>query len=91
MVVYDDRTDTALAFDREVDGRLLSFELLDLAAGDVLLRDRETGSTWSGLSGEAIEGPLDGTQLVQQPSFYAFWFAWSDFYVNTGLYEAAGG
>ena len=91
VIVYDGRSDTALAFDREVDGRLLTFELVGPIDGDLLLRDTETGSTWSGLSGTAREGPLAGTQLRQVPSFYSFWFAWSDFYVNTDLYEAREG
>ena len=52
------------------------------------MRDTETGSLWSGLSGAAIEGPLTGSALRQVPSFYSFWFAWSDFYVNTDVYQA---
>jgi hypothetical protein len=26
--------------------------------------------------------------LKRLPSFYAFWFAWSDFHPDTALYEA---
>ena len=29
-----------------------------------------------------------GSALRQVPSFYSFWFAWSDFYVNTDVYQA---
>ena len=56
--------------------------------GDVKLRDEETGSTWSGLSGKAIAGPLTGEFLQPLPSFYSFWFAWTDFFIEAELYEA---
>ncbi|MCH8008918.1 MAG: DUF3179 domain-containing protein [Chloroflexi bacterium] len=90
VIVYDERSGTAVVFDRRLDGDLLTFEFVRFADGDLLMRDTGTGSLWSGLSGEAIEGPLTGTALRQVPSFYSFWFAWSDFYVNTEVYEAGG-
>ncbi|MCH8025441.1 MAG: DUF3179 domain-containing protein [Chloroflexi bacterium] len=88
LIVYDDRSGTATAFDRRVSGRPLTFELVALTSGDIELRDLETGSVWAGLSGTATSGPLAGAELEQLPSFYAFWFAWSDFYLNTALYQA---
>ena len=91
VIVYDERSGTAVVFDRLLDGDLLTFEFVRFADGDLLMRDTETGSLWSGLSGKAIEGPLSGTALRQVPSFYSFWFAWSDFYVNTDVYEAGDG
>ena len=69
------------------EGRTLTFELISLSDGDVIVRDRETGSTWSGLSGEALEGPLAGSTLQKMPAFYAFWFAWKDFFIEAELYE----
>ncbi len=59
--------------------------------GFLLLRDDETGSTWQALTGRAIDGPLAGTALERLPSFYAFWFAWSDFHPDTELYGGNGG
>lgn len=91
LVVYDDRSGTVVAFDRTVDGQTLTFELERPIPGDLLLRDRETGSIWSGLGGMAQEGPLAGTRLTQLPSFYSFWFAWTDFYTRTDLYQADDG
>ena len=70
---------SGVAFGREVAGRTLSFE-----PGDWAFTDRETGSTWS-IAGEAVAGPLEGTQLP--PVVYAnhFWFAWAAFYPETRL------
>ena len=53
----------------------------------LLLRDKETRSTWQAVTGRAIDGPLAGTALKPLPSIYAFWFAWSDFHPGTELYE----
>ena len=91
VIVYDDRSGTAVAFDRRVDGQRLTFEPAGLVEGDLLIRDEETGSVWSGLSGTEQEGPLAGTRLKQLPAFYSFWFAWSDFYVNSALYVPGAG
>ena len=54
---------------------------------DIVLSDFETGTTWSGITGEALSGPLSGERLDSRPSFYAFWFAWSDFFLEAELYE----
>jgi len=59
LVVYYSKSDgTAVAWDRKITGRELTFE-----GKGALLRDRETGSLWSWLRGEAVEGKLKGTQL----------------------------
>ena len=89
LVVFDDRSATGQVFERTGDGRSLTFELLRAAEGDVLIRDLETGSTWSGLSGVAIQGPLAGRTLQRLSSFYAFWFSWKDFFIDAELYEVS--
>ncbi len=38
--------------------------------------DRETGSLWSHLTGEAISGPLSGQRLTIVPSFQTTWGLW---------------
>ena len=69
-------------FSRDVDGKTLTFSAND----DGTFSDAETGSTWS-ISGKAIDGELAGTQLGSILSFDHFWFAWSAFFPETGLYE----
>ena len=86
LVIFDEASTTAVAFDRDVEGRTLTFRSLDSDAGPVV-EDDETGSTWSGLTGRAIGGPLKGTELSQIAATYSFWFAWSDFYTQTEVYE----
>lgn len=89
VVVFDADAATGVAFDRTVDGRELTFELLPDGPEELLaLRDRETGTLWAGLTGEAIEGELAGTQLNQITVTQVFWFAWTDFFPEAPLYEA---
>ncbi len=87
LVVFHDRSQAGQIFLRMVDGRSLTFDRVEGTGTDVIVRDRETGTTWSGLAGEAFEGPLAGQTLQRLPSFYAFWFAWKDFFIEADLYE----
>ena len=63
----------------------LTFEPAD----EDLFTDRETRSTWN-LLGQAIDGPLAGTQLEFAPHRNEFWFAWYAFFGAAGeLWEAS--
>ena len=42
----------------------------------LVMYDRETGSLWSHILGEAMEGRLKGTQLKQIPSVMTDWKTW---------------
>ena len=61
-------------FSRRVANRTLDFR----AAGAGRFTDRQTGSTWS-LTGNAVSGPLSGTQLERLPHGDYLWFAWAAF------------
>lgn len=92
LVAFDQLNETGAAFVRSVAGNPLHFQTTTMAPdGVLLLRDQETGSTWQALTGRAIDGPLAGTALERLPSFYAFWFAWSDFHPDTELYSLQPG
>lgn len=84
LITYDALGQAAVAFDRTVGGAPLTFEAVD----ESTMTDRETGSVWSTISGEALSGDHAGEQLTKLPSFVAFWFSWSDFYPGTDVYEA---
>ena len=72
---------SAAVFDRRVGDRVLTFS----AAGNGVFRDVETDSAWN-ILGKATAGELAGAQLTQVPAFDHFWFAWSAFFPQTGLY-----
>ena len=87
-VFYDPDTRTAVLYERLVvdangEEQLLTFEATD---NHIEFVDKETGSLWLLLSGTAIDGPLQGTQLTQIPSTSSFWFGWKDWYPDTLIY-----
>jgi hypothetical protein len=52
-------------WERTVDGRVLSFRLAGINNQNFIMQDRETGSWWQQVSGEAILGPLKGKRLTR--------------------------
>ena len=87
VIAFDADSSTGNVFSRDVDGQTLEFHVSeDAGATDPVMVDRETGSEWLLLTGEAVDGPLKGTRLEQLPSNYSFWFAWNDWHPSTGLF-----
>jgi hypothetical protein len=87
LVYMERKTETALVYDRTVDGRALTFRLSKEGIGAAaLLVDEETGTTWLALTGKAIDGPLKGKVLTRAPSHLSFWFAWKDWNPKTEVY-----
>lgn len=70
-------------FRRTVNGKVLEFESVD----NMTMTDTESSSVWDKASGRAVSGPMSGTQLEPYPYIISFWFAWTDFYPETDLYE----
>jgi hypothetical protein len=58
---------------RRVDGQVLNFYLAGINNQNFLMRDRETGSYWQQVSGEAIAGPLKGSRLTRVSSDELRW------------------
>ena len=73
---------SAVAFDPEVDGEVLSFEPVE----NGVFRDRASGSLWDA-SGLAIDGPLAGIRLSVLEHGNHFWFAWAAFYPGTAIWS----
>ncbi|MDX1420757.1 MAG: DUF3179 domain-containing protein [Rubricoccaceae bacterium] len=73
-------------FDPRVDGEALRFryEPAPAEAGGRFV-DEQTGSAWT-VTGEAVEGPLAGTQLRPLPHGDYFAFAWFAFRPETTVY-----
>ena len=95
-VINDQLGDTPLAvfcvddymqvFDRRIVGATLTFDRAEHGPGFV---DRESGSEWSA-TGRCVAGERHGTQLAAIPHYNKiFWFVWSDYFPNCGIYGAA--
>jgi hypothetical protein len=65
---------TAMVFDRRVDGQLLSFGVSGkLRASDMVMYDRQTESWWQQALGQGIVGRMTGVQLTQLPAVMESW------------------
>ena len=81
VVVTTTAADSLVAYVRRVDGDVVAFESDDtdhLAGG---------GSRWRRATGEAVDGPHEGTTLARANGrSVMFWFAWLDFHEETTVY-----
>ena len=65
---------TALVFDRILNGRLLDFGTTgNLRNSDLVMWDRQTESWWQQFGGEAVVGELAGEKLTQVPARITSW------------------
>jgi hypothetical protein len=65
---------TAIAFDRRVEGRTLSFGTTgNLRDSDLVMYDRQTESWWQQFGGEGIVGHYAGTRLRELPARIVAW------------------
>lgn len=71
----------ANALSRRIDDRTLTFS----HDGSTFV-DLETGSRWD-ISGRAVEGELDGSQLTPVVAINHFWFSWAAFRPETRIYQ----
>jgi hypothetical protein len=65
---------TALVFDRRLDGRVLDFGTTgNLRHSDLVMYDRQTESWWQQFGGEGVVGELAGEKLEQLPARIVAW------------------
>ena len=68
---------TAIAFERTFDGRVLDFGTTGrLRFSNLIMYDRQTETWWQQATGQAIAGELTGSQLIFYPAAI---IAWQDF------------
>ncbi len=60
---------------------------LTFTVADGQFIDVQTGSEWD-ITGRAVAGELAGAELEQIPHLDTFWFAWSSYRPDSGLFEA---
>lgn len=72
-----DACHSAIVYSRVIEGRTLTLAVAgQLWRDSMVLYDRETGTRWSQLAGEAKVGPLQGTRLRRLPSVVTDWASW---------------
>jgi hypothetical protein len=87
-VLFDSATVSGTVYDRQLEnGTILTFKP---GSHERLVIDAETGSEWDTLTGLAVSGELQGTQLESVPNTYSFWFGWIDYHAESSVYRGAG-
>ncbi len=88
LVVFDLESATGAIFRRKAEGKTPSFKRVHPAnKKGLFLTDDATSSIWEGLTGIAIQGPLQGRRLEPLPTTPSFWFGWVDHYPKTELFS----
>jgi hypothetical protein len=87
LIVYIERAATAVAFSRAIGGRTLTFHRLVADGAGWRMQDRETGSRWNAVTGEALSGPLEGSGLTPVPATQAFLASWRVLYPRGTLWR----
>lgn len=66
-----------MVYARTLDARTLTFIVSGkLWRNSLIMQDMETGSLWSHITGEALDGPAKGQQLQDIPSVQTTWSKW---------------
>ncbi len=82
LVGLEDDDHTFHVFNRQVDGKALTFKLD--ATGQ--FTDNETSSTWN-WEGVCISGPCKGKQLAKIQAYQEYWHSWKHFHPGTLFWE----
>lgn len=78
-VTYCPLCNSAVAYDRRIDGRVLEFGTSgSLWNSALVMYDRQTETLWSHFTGQAIVGELTGIELERYPVATVPWGAWRD-------------
>ena len=82
-ITYCPLCNSALAFDRRLGERLMTFGTSgQLYLSDLVMYDRQTESLWSQLEGRAIAGMQAGAQLERIPVQTVTWSSWRQAHPN---------
>ena len=90
VVVFDSGSTTGVAFRAAHKDLLFDFEFLEARPNDVLMRDRQTGSTWSGLLGLCRSGARKEVQLAQLSTTQFVYQTWKLHHPHSPTYRASG-
>ncbi len=82
-VTYCPLCNTAVVFDRRVDGRVFDFGVSgNLRNSDLIMWDRQTESWWQQITGESIVGEMTGTKLDVIPAPIISWIDFRETFLS---------
>jgi len=77
---------SGVVYVREFDGKAYDFGVVGVDRGTLIMYDKQTGSRWSQLMGEAVSGPMEGKRLAKLPSTMTTWSRWREMHPDTTVY-----
>jgi len=81
----------AMVYDRQFEDQTLTFEASTGAGTELVMRDRETGSSWSILGGRAIAGKMTGEPLHETAlGVKTTWADWRERHPETRVLAVDG-
>ena len=88
LLAYSPAVFSALAWNRCIDGKELTFEVLE-GPEHYRIKDAQTGSVWDPLNGKCLEGRLNGKELHPLIAIPIYNKRFSTFYPQGVVYEGA--
>jgi hypothetical protein len=88
LIVFHPNTRTAVAWTPSLKNQKLDFELSKTEKTDLTITDKQTGSTWSGLTGLCTTGPSKGGQLQQLTTTQFVAENWPLHYPDAPIFQA---
>lgn len=82
IVVVPSSAKSADAWIARVDGEKTRFKLAS-RAGKALIEDEATGSLWSPVTGESVDGPMRGQRLERVKAMTLYWGVWAQYHRET--------
>jgi hypothetical protein len=84
VITFCPLTESAIVFERTIDGQSVKFEASDdLYQDNLVFSDDKTHSLWSQIEGSAIRGTLKGHTLTVLPSVVTSWEIWHKFHPDS--------
>jgi hypothetical protein len=74
---------SGVGFNPVVDGQRHFFEIFGLFNAVMVMNDKETGSIWTHIGGEAVDGPLEGASMKILPMQQVSWEKWREVHPDT--------
>ena len=77
-----------MVYARTLGGKTYTFQVSGkLWRNSLIMQDRETGSSWSHVTGRAIDGKAKGAQLEKLDAIETTWGLWYEAYPETSVLE----
>jgi hypothetical protein len=90
LVYYDPTSALGAVYDPVVDSKELTFDIAGDSFGVPMVKDRQTGSLWNAVTGEAVQGQNLGRKLKRITCWMTTWSAWQKAHADSWVLKEEG-